>query len=343
MTAATASDSFAVMISSLYASKRILVTGATGLIGRALVPRLLDRGAIVRTTSTSAPTRGFPHHARAVEHLIGDLTDRNFADRAALDMDGVIHLAGRRGSVGIQTTRAATMLGENTLICMNTLEAARRAGAARIVYTSTVSVYPPMDLYREDLAWSANPHPADQYAAWAKRMAEKLIEAYKIQYGMDNVAIVRPVNTFGPYDNFDPKTALVVPALIGRALGGENPFVVWGDGSAVRDFLYVDDAAEGLLLAYEKGLGQGPINLGSGRGYSIREIVDAVLAHAGLAPELRWDTTKPAGEPRKVADLTRARAILGFEPKVDIAEGIRRTIAWYRQNPNQSAGIDRQP
>lgn len=339
VTAASASDSFAVMTSSLYAGKRILVTGATGLIGRALVPRLLDRGAIVRTTSTSAPTRGFPHHARSVEHLVGDLTDRGFADRAALGMDGVIHLAGRRGSVGIQTTRAATMLGENTLICMNTLEAARRAGVARIVYTSTVSVYPPMDIYREDLAWSGNPHPADQYAAWAKRMAEKLIEAYKIQYGMDNIAIVRPVNTFGPYDNFDPKTALVVPALIGRALSGENPFVVWGDGSAVRDFLYVDDAAEGLLLAYEKGLGQGPINLGSGRGYSIREIVNAVLAHAGLAPELRWDTTKPAGEPRKVADLTRARAILGFEPKIDVAEGIQRTIAWYRQNPNQTAGI----
>jgi len=317
---------------SLFAGKRILVTGATGLIGRALVPRLLETGAELRTTSTSPASRGFPHHARAVEHMVGDLTDRRFADSAAAGMDGMIHLAGRRGSVGIQTTQAATMLGENALICMNALEAARRAGVARIVYTSTVSVYPPMDLYREDLAWSANPHPADQYAAWAKRLAEKLIEAYKVQYGLDNIAIVRPVNTFGPYDNFDPKTALVVPALIGRALSGQNPFVVWGDGTAVRDFLYVDDLVDGILLAYERGLGQGPINLGSGRGYSIREVVEAVLAGAGLRPELRWDMSKPAGEARKVADITRARRILGFEPRIGLAEGIRRTIAWYRHS-----------
>jgi GDP-L-fucose synthase len=287
---------------------------------------LIERGAAVRTTTTRVPD---PPLASA-EHRIGDLTDRSFADSLMQGIEAVFHLAGRRGSVGIQNTQAATMLGENALICLNTLEAARRARIAAVVYTSTVSVYPPMALYKEDLAWSANPHPADQYAAWAKRIAEKHIEAIARQYGMTGFAVVRPVNCFGPFDNFDPKTALVVPALIARVLSGEDPFVVWGDGTAVRDFLYVDDVAHGLLLAYERGLGQGPINLGSGAGYSIADVVRAVLAACGRQVRVEWDTSRPAGEPCKVADITRAREILGFAPQTTLADAIQRTVAWYR-------------
>src|SRR5262249_50662094 len=146
-----------------------------------------------------------------VEHRVGDLTDRSVAESLMDGIEIVFHLAGRRGSVAIQNTQAATMLGENALICLNALEAARRARVGAFVYTSPVSGYPPMALYREALAWSADPHPADQYAAWAKRIAEKQIEAMAKQYGMTDIAIVRPVNCFGPHDNFDPKTALVVP------------------------------------------------------------------------------------------------------------------------------------
>jgi GDP-L-fucose synthase len=315
----------------LYRGKTILVTGATGLYGRSLIPRLLARGAKVRAVSTRPPPQDFPTAAEGVEHLAGDLSDRVFAERAAHGADGLFHMAGRRGSIGIQLKRGATMLADNVLVCMTTLEAARRAGIARVVYTSTVSVYPPLDVYREDLAWSANPHPANQYVAWAKRIVEKLIEAYGVEYGLQNFAVVRPVNTFGPFDDFDPKTALVVPALIARALAGEDPFVVWGDGSAVRDFLYVEDAVDGLLAAYERGLGKGPINLGSGRGYTVREMVGHVLAAAGVSPRVVWDAGKPAGEARKVADTTRAREVLGFAPRVGIEEGIRRTVAWYRR------------
>ncbi len=313
---------------ALYSGKTILVTGATGLYGRALIPRLVASGARVRAVSTRPPPQDFPK-GPAVEHLAGDLTDKAFADRIAVGADGLFHLAGRRGSIAIQIKHGATLLAQNTLVCMNTLEAARRANVARIVYTSTVSVYPPLETYREDLAWSANPHPGNEYVAWSKRIVEKLIEAYAIEYGMKNIAVVRPVNTFGPHDDFDPKTALVVPALISRALSGEDPFTVWGDGSAVRDFLYVDDAVDGLLAAYERGLGAGPVNLGSGRGYTVREVVASVLAHAGTSPKIVWDTTKPAGEARKVADTARARAILGFAPRVGLDEGIRRTIEWY--------------
>jgi GDP-L-fucose synthase len=290
------------------------------------VPRLIERGARVRTASSTPPRPALS----GAEHRIGDLTDRRFADELVDGIEVVFHLAGRRGSVGIQNTRAATMLGENALICLNTIEAARRARVPAFVYTSTVSIYPPLPLYREELAWSANPHPADEYAAWAKRIAEKQIEAIGKQYGVTGFAVVRPVNCFGPFDNFDPETALVVPALIHRALSGEDPLVVWGDGNAVRDFLYVDDAARGLLAAYERGLGQGPINLGSGKGYAIREVVDAVLAATGLRPRVEWDTNRSTGEPRKVADIGRARALLGFEPEIGLQAAIERTVRWYR-------------
>jgi GDP-L-fucose synthase len=310
-----------------YADKTILVTGATGLYGRTLVPRLVAKGARVRAVATRPPA--IPLDA-GCELCFGELKDPHFTARVAAGADGLFHLAGKRGSVGIQIDQGATMLADNALVCLNTLEAARQAGIARMVYVSTVSVYPPLDRYVEDLAWSANPHPANQYVAWAKRLAEKLVEAYGVQYGMANIAVVRPVNTFGPFDDFDPASALVVPALIARAAAGENPLVVWGDGTAVRDFLYVEDAVDGLLAAYERGLGQGPINLGSGRGYAIRDVVDAIRAAVGSTAPVFWDTAKPAGETRKVADTSRAQEILGFAPKIGLEEGIRRTVAWYR-------------
>jgi GDP-L-fucose synthase len=318
--------------SDLYSRGRILVTGATGLFGRELVDRLLARGTALRTVSILPPPPDFPMDK--VEHLTGDLADRSFARQVMAGITGLFHLAGRRGSVGIQRAQGATMLGENLMICLNTLDAARRAGVERILYTSTVTVYPAMSVYKEHLAWSANPHHADEFAAWAKRIGEKFIEAQEVQYGLRNAAIVRPVNTFGPHDDFAPETALVVPALIGRALSGEKPFTVWGDGSAVRDFLFVTDAVDGMLLAYEKGIGQGAINLGSGRGYSIKELVGAVLAATGRAGDpVVWDTSKPSGEPRKVADITRAREILGFAPRIELTDAVRRTVAWYRANP----------
>lgn len=314
-------------MASLYADRTILVTGATGLYGRALVPRLLALGAQVRGVATRRPKTPLPD---GIDLRLGDLADPHFAASVADGADGLFHLAGKRGSVGLQIAQGATMLADNALVCLHTLEAARKAHIARIVYVSTVSVYPPLDSYVEDQAWSGNPHPANQYVAWAKRLAEKLVEAYGVQYGMANIAVVRPVNTFGPFDDFDPASALVVPALIARAAGGENPLCVWGDGTAVRDFLYVEDAVDGLLAAYERGLGAGPINLGSGRGYSIAELVDAIRAAVGSTAPVFWDTAKPAGEKRKVADTARARTILGFAPKVGLEDGIRRTVAWYR-------------
>ncbi len=322
MTAADEADDLA----RLVAGTRILVTGATGLFGRALIERLVALGARVRATSTRPPAAPLP---AGVEHVAGSLTEPALAEQVCQGMDGLFHCAGRRGSIGIQTRQACDLLAGNIAIDFNALEAARRADIGRIVYVSTISVYPPMEVYREELAWSANPDPGHQFVSWAKRMAEKLVEAQQVQYGAGRSAIVRPVNTFGPHDDFNRETALVVPALIRRVLDGEDPLVVWGDGSAVRDFLYIDDLVDGLLLAYARGLGKGPINLGSGTGVSIRALVDAVVAATGRAPRVQWDTSKPTGEARKVADTTRARALLGFAPRVSLAEGIARTVRWF--------------
>lgn len=320
----------------LFHAKRILVTGATGLFGRGLVDRLITLGAEVRAVSTRPPRMALPG---GIEHLTGDLSDAAFADRAAAGMDGLFHCAGRRGSIGIQTRQAADMLAGNVLIDFQTLEAARRANIPRVVYVSTVSVYPPLAVYQEDLAWSADPDPSHQFVSWAKRMAEKLIEAQRVQYGFEGSVIVRPVNTYGPHDDFNPKTALVIPALIRRMLDGEDPFVVWGDGSAVRDFLYIDDCVDGILLAYAHGLGRGPFNLGSGGGHTIREVVESLVQASGLSPKIQWDTSKPAGEPRKVADITRARDQLGFAPSISLADGMTRTIEWYRRARQSNADL----
>jgi len=306
--------------------QRILVTGATGLIGRALVPRLLDHGAEVRT----AARRPMPADwSGQVDHRRGDLRDPAFVSAVVDGIDGLFHLAGIRGAISRQRAEAATLLGENLLMDLLVLRAS--AAIQRRVYASTVTVYPPLaGDAREDRAWDGNPHASAEYVAWAKRMAEKFIEAQALETGCETTAVLRLVNSFGPHDDFDPATALVVPALIHRIEAGENPLTVWGDGSAVRDFLYVDDTVEGLLLGYERGIGKGPINIGSGSGLSIRTVVDTLVKVSGKDIEIAWDPSKPAGAARKVVDIAKARRELGFEARTpfDVAAG--KTLGWYR-------------
>jgi GDP-L-fucose synthase len=219
-------------------------------------------------------------------------------------------------------------------ILMNTMmmEAARKADVQRYLYTSSVGVYHPAALFVEDEAWDGPPHHTDRFAGWAKRMGELQAEAYKTEYGWDKIAIVRPSNVYGPKDNFDPETAMVIPALINRVSGGENPLVVWGDGSAIRDFIYSKDVAEGMLLAMEHGANCTPVNLGSGEGVSIREIVESILSCFPDPPEIKWDTSKPSGEPIRLVDMTRAKEMLGFSPRTSIGDGIAATVEWYKQN-----------
>ena len=191
-------------------------------------------------------------------------------------MDYVFHLAGIKGSPGIVMKKAATIFVSFLRFNTNMMEAAWQCGVERYLFTSTIGVYSPAEVFYEDDVWKTFPSKNDWYGGWAKRMGELQAETYNVEHGWDKIAIVRPANVYGPYDNFEPANSMVIPSLIRRAIDGENPFTVWGDGSPVRDFIHARDVAKGMILAIEKGCGRA-INLGSGNGTSIKNLVEIIL------------------------------------------------------------------
>lgn len=311
---------------SLYSNKKVLVTGGTGLIGRPLVEKLIETGASVRIVSLDDPSRAHPD----AEFMRLNLTRFDNCLKACKEMDFVFHLAGIKGSPEMTAKKPASFFVPTILFNTNMMEAAWQCDVERYLFTSTIGVYSPSEIFHEDDVWKTFPSENDRFAGWAKRMGELQSEAYKIEYGWDKIAIVRPANVYGPYDNFDPKNAMVIPSLIRRALDGENPLSVWGDGSPVRDFIHASDVAEGMLLALEKGLGQ-PINLGCGKGVSIKEIVNIIVNNMDNKPDVIWDKSKPSGDKKRLMDISRAQAI-GFKPKISIEEGIKQVMKWYKEN-----------
>jgi GDP-L-fucose synthase len=316
---------------SFYKNKKVLVTGGTGLIGRPLVDMLVAQGAIVKVVSLDDPSRA----PSGVQFIRADL--REFSNCLAIcaDQEIVFQLAGVKGSPAMTAKRPASFFVPTLTFSINMMEAARRAGVERFLFTSSVGVYSPAEIFYEDDVWKTFPSPNDRFAGWAKRMGELQAEAYKIEYNWDKISIVRPANVYGPYDNFDPANAMVIPSLIKRAIDGEKPLTVWGDGSPIRDFIHARDVARGMLLAVEKGINE-PINLGSGTGVTIKEIAEIVAQHIPQGPvDLVWDVTKPAGDAKRLMDMTRAHQY-GFEPQISIREGIIETIDWYVKNQSQT-------
>jgi GDP-L-fucose synthase len=185
-------------------------------------------------------------------------------------------------------------------------------------------------VFYEDDVWKTFPSVNDKFAGWAKRMGELQAEAYRIEYDWNDISIVRPANVYGTYDNFDPENAMVIPSLIKRALDGEDPLVVWGDGSAIRDFIHARDVASGMLLVMEKEENR-PVNIGSGIGCSIKEIVDVIISNMKNKPKVVWDTSKPSGDKKRLMDITRAKSI-GFKLVVSIEKGIKEVMEWYQEN-----------
>jgi GDP-L-fucose synthase len=310
----------------MYKEKKVLVTGGTGLIGRPLVEMLIEKGAQVRIASLDDQSRAHP----GAEFIKVDLTKLKNCMEVCDGMDFVFHLAGIKGSPAMTRTRPASFFVPTILFNTNMMESARQCRVKRYLFTSTIGVYAPAEVFFEDDVWETFPSKNDRFAGWAKRMGELQAQAYGIEYGWRDIAVVRPANVYGPYDNFDPNNAMVIPSLINRALGGENPLVVWGDGSAVRDFIHARDVAKGMLLAIEKGVGD-PINLGSGEGVSIKQLVDVIVSNLEEPPQVIWDTSKPSGDKKRLMDISRAKAI-GFEPQISIEEGIKEVMKWYKNN-----------
>jgi GDP-L-fucose synthase len=310
-------------IITTFNAKRILVTGGTGLIGRQVVDLLVKAGG--RVTIVSLDKLVVNKNAK---HLFGDLTSFEFCKKITKNIDFVFHLAGIKGSIEVTKSKPASFFVPLLMMNTNVLEASRLNGIKKLVYTSSIGAYSPAEVFVENINWDGE--PMDMFPGWAKRMAEKQIEAYRIQYGMTNFAIVRPCNVYGPGDNFDPTSAMVIPSLMYRIYKKENPVVIWGDGSAIRDFLYSRDSAEGVILALHYGTKGSFVNLGSGKGYSIRELVETLNSFIDF--NYKFDKTKPSGFPKRVMNMNLAKNTIKFNPSTSLLEGLKETWDWFLKN-----------
>jgi GDP-L-fucose synthase len=243
-------------------------------------------------------------------------------------MDCVFHLAGIKGSAQVSKAKLASHFVPTVMFNANVLEACRLNRVQKVVYASSIGAYSSSEIFRESEYRLAS-EPMD-FAGWAKRVGEMQIYAYKQQYGLDNFAIVRPSNVYGPGDNFDPDNAMVIPSIMRRIYDKEDPVVIWGDGSAIRDFVYSRDAAEGLILALYYGTGAGFVNLGSGQATSIRELVETLRTFLDF--KYVFDSSKPAGFPKRVMDISLARESIHYEPGTSLEQGLKQTWDWFIRN-----------
>ncbi|MFC1521978.1 NAD-dependent epimerase/dehydratase family protein [Elusimicrobiota bacterium] len=323
---------------NFYKNKNVLVTGGTGTIGIHVVEKLLNFGAKVRVVSLDDPSRASMLFGDKVEFIKCDLLDFKTCMDAAKGQEVVFNLVGIKGSTGIGLTKAASYYVPMLYFNTNMMEAAFRNKAGRYLFVSSVCVYPPAEVHYEDNAWNGMPKQNDLYAGIAKRAGEVQGETYLHEYKWDAVRVVRPSNVYGPHDDFNPASAQVIPALISRMLGGENPVKVWGDGTAVRDFIFAEDVAEGMMIALEKAPPCIPINLGSGSGSTIKEIAESVASCMPVTPKIEWDTTKPSGDRIRLLSTQRAQDLIGFKAKTSIRDGIKKTVEWFRNNSDSLKG-----
>jgi GDP-L-fucose synthase len=304
----------------------VLITGGTGLIGRQVVDILCDAEAKVQIVTLDK----IKVNEKAM-HILGDLTDFNFCKDITKDIDFVFHIAGIKGSIEVTKAKPASFFVPLLMMNTNILEASRLNKVKKVVYTSSIGAYASAEVFKE--TENLDGPPMDMFPGWAKRMAEMQVEAYRIQYNMDNFAIVRPCNVYGPGDNFDPENAMVIPSLMYRIYHQENPLVVWGDGSAIRDFAYSRDVAEGVILALYHGTKSSFVNLGSGIGVSIKELVETLNSFIDFRYE--FDSTKSSGFPKRVMDISLARELIAYNPTTALLDGLKETWNWFINNQDE--------
>lgn len=309
---------------SYFKGKSVLVTGGTGLIGRQVVDILTEIDAHVNVVSLDQ----YQVNKKA-KYTIADLSDFSVCKELTANVDLVFHIAGIKGSVKVTRSKPASFFVPLLMMNTNLLEACRINKVHKTVYTSSVGAYASAEIFREDK--NIGGPPMDMFPGMAKRMAEQQITAYKIQYGLRNFSIVRPSNVYGPGDNFDPNNAMVIPSLIYRIFKGEDPVIIWGNGSAIRDFAYSKDIAEGIILALYYGTNSSFINLGSGIGYSIKQLVETL--HSFVDFNYEFDDTESSGFSKRVMDISLAQELIGYKPKTSLKNGLINTWEWFLKNP----------
>ena len=308
---------------TFWASSRVMVTGGGGFLGTAVVRRLGEGGARDIFVPRSAA-----YDLRTHDGVV-----------AALDEgrpDVVVHLAAVVGGIGANQANPGRFFYENAAMGIELMEQSRLRGVTKFVQIGTVCSYPkftPVPFHEDDL-WNGYPEETNAPYGLAKKMLLVQGQAYRQQYGFNVIHLI-PVNLYGPGDNFDPASSHVIPALIKKCVDardrGDDHIDVWGTGSASREFLFVDDAAEGIVLGAERYDGAEPVNLGVGHEITIRELVELIVDATGFSGAVRWDTSKPDGQPRRALDTTRARERFGFIARTSFETGLRRTVAWYEE------------
>ncbi len=315
-----------------WSQKRVLVTGGNGFLGRAVVAALRSRGApeILTPRRRECDLR----NGAAIQRLLAE-TSRSRGGRQT-PVDLIVHLAAHVGGIGANRAHPAEFFYDNLMMGAQLLHESWRAGVAKFVAIGTVCAYPKFTPvpFHEEAIWDGYPEETNAPYGLAKKMLLVQSQAYRDQYGYNSIFLV-PVNLYGPGDNFDPSSSHVIPALIRKcfeAVDSAAPeIVVWGDGSPTREFLYVDDAAQGIVMAAERLDKSVPVNLGSGFEISIRELVERIAREVGFAGRIVWDTSQPNGQPRRKLDTERAATEFGFRASTDFETGLRRTVAWYRR------------
>jgi GDP-L-fucose synthase len=303
--------------------RRVVVTGGAGFLGSFVVETLRARGG-------RAPmvVRSRQYDLRLEADVIRLLKDAR--------PDTIIHLAATVGGIGANRENPGRFFYENLVMGAHLMEQARLFGVGKFVAIGTVCSYPKFAAvpFREDDLWNGYPEETNAPYGLAKKMLLVQSQAYREQYGFNSIFLL-PVNLYGPRDNFDPASSHVIPALIRKCVeaaeAGEPSITVWGTGQATREFLYVEDAARAIVLAAERYDGGEPVNIGAGFEISIRELVEVVARLAGFRGDVVWDATKPDGQPRRMLDVSRARAAFGFEARTPFEEGLGKTIDWFRR------------
>lgn len=307
----------------MFTNKNVLITGGSGMIGRQLVPLLLEKGANIFIADLNEPI----NMPGKFTFLKVDLKEFSDCRKVCKGMDYVFSLVGIKASPKACLEQPANIMGPMIQFNTNMLEAAMLEKVSWFLYTSSIGVYQPAPVLKEDDVWSTAPSKNDWFGGWAKRMGEMQIQAFEKQNGVSVCSIVRPANVYGSHDNFDLNNAMVIPSLIRKADENEK-LEVWGDGSQIRDFIHAHDVARGMLYAVENKITE-PLNLGSGVGVKIKTIAEIVAKY--FDKELLWDVNKPAGDPIRILDMSRAKSH-GFDLTVSIENGIVNTIEWYLQN-----------
>jgi GDP-L-fucose synthase len=310
-------------MSDFFSDNRIAVTGGAGFLGRVVVDKLIERGCRE------------PFVPRSAEY---DLRTEDGVQRFLHDArpDVILHLAAVVGGIGANRDNPGKFLYDNLIMGTQLIEHSRRAGLSKFVCVGTICAYPKFTPvpFREDDLWNGYPEETNAPYGLAKKLLLVQLQAYRQQYGFNGVYLL-PVNLYGPGDNFDLHSSHVIPALIRKCVearrSGRDSVPCWGTGQATREFLYVDDCAEGILRAAERYDGDDPINLGSAREISIRDLAETIARLTRFAGTLDWDSSKPDGQPRRCLDTRRARERLGFVAATPLEQGLARTVEWFEQ------------